>query len=33
MTTYVGEITFGEPQPIKFSGMGTFGLVYSLMSV
>jgi hypothetical protein len=33
MTTYVGDITSGEPRPIKFSGMGTFGLLYSLMSV
>jgi hypothetical protein len=29
----VGDIISGEPRPIKFSGMGTFGLLYSLMSV
>jgi hypothetical protein len=33
MTTYVGGITSGEPQPIKFSGLGIFGLLCSLMSV
>jgi hypothetical protein len=33
MTAYVGDITSGEPQPTKFSGLGTSGLLYSLMSV
>jgi hypothetical protein len=33
MTVYVGGITSGEPQPIRFSGLGIFGLVSSLMSV
>jgi hypothetical protein len=33
MTAYVGDITSGKPQPTKFSGLGTTGLLYSLMSV
>jgi hypothetical protein len=33
MTTFVGDITYGELQPIKFSGLGTSGILCSLMSV
>jgi hypothetical protein len=33
MTIYVGGITSGEPQPIRFSGLDISGLVYSLMFV
>jgi hypothetical protein len=33
MTTYVEDINSGGPQPIKFSGLGTTSLLYSLMYV
>jgi hypothetical protein len=33
MIVYLGGITYGEPQPIKFSGLGIFGLASLLMSV
>jgi hypothetical protein len=33
MAAYVGDIISGEPQPTKLSGLGTSGLLYSLMFV